>query len=697
VGGKAIERANAMYELRRGQKYALLAERLKLDLQSFSANQYAINRIRNELADLFTFQLFDLEAAIALDQELVVDNRSVVDTTGLFVPRSSAASGQIVADSTYIKAYIDISQDQIRKAAQTRLELNRTLLLGSAGVNSRKTTYEKSYLLEYLKQVKTDVGSTYAGTSDRTKLLSRLIRAEYELVRLTPGMLLEENKHFLDGSLTTKNFDSSEIDFLSLADYLSRSYRSTGDIRFAELALRIVYLPYQKLSNRDNRWRYNKLINRYISDLIEGHVKADRNIEALYFISLNKSRMLLEEKFTYLARIAKTSFSAIAAEQAIVSDSDGLPSQEWFRRQVSQSKGHLDFYVDGGFVAVSVGDTSAANSIPARQIALMPLNSRNAGALQDNSEGPPEEFVDTALFVSTVINGQVKIKRYAGSELEKIRADLEESYLSISGNLPRPSVQALKGLVGTVALPPNHSLSTDKWVSKFPISVLLDTPAVRSVSFFTTGGSSQLQTVRVAGMFNPKLLGGRGDLPGAQAEASRVKAIFPSAQLLTGEQATVRDFEKLSESNVIHLSMHGHFNSAEPMRSKLLLAGARYDGGRDDSNALFAEDIVKVSSLTGRDLVFAAACQTGLVATDRTNESELTGLLRPLAAGSNRNLILSLWNISDAATADFVQSFYDELNKTKNIDQSFTYAQQTLKRKYSHPYYWSAFYLLRTQ
>jgi CHAT domain-containing protein len=139
--------------------------------------------------------------------------------------------------------------------------------------------------------------------------------------------------------------------------------------------------------------------------------------------------------------------------------------------------------------------------------------------------------------------------------------------------------------------------------------------------------------------------------------------------------------------------MHGSFDPQSPLRSKLYFAGSHLDLRVDDPKALYAEDMAKFDALRDRDLIFAAACQTGIVASDKNNEGELIGILRPLTANRNKNIILSLWNVDDLATRDFVEAFYKSLFQSKDVRASFLKAQDAVRQKYKLPRYWAAFYL----
>ena len=55
---------------------------------------------------------------------------------------------------------------------------------------------------------------------------------------------------------------------------------------------------------------------------------------------------------------------------------------------------------------------------------------------------------------------------------------------------------------------------------------------------------------------------------------------------------------------------------------------------------------------------------------------------------------MSLWEVSDIATAYFMQNFYKSLFITKSKRKAFAQAQQLTKNKFESPYYWAAFILL---
>ena len=54
----------------------------------------------------------------------------------------------------------------------------------------------------------------------------------------------------------------------------------------------------------------------------------------------------------------------------------------------------------------------------------------------------------------------------------------------------------------------------------------------------------------------------------------------------------------------------------------------------------------------------------------------------------------SLWKVDDAATKDFMISFYQQYLTTKDKNLSFIHAQKIIKEKYKDPYFWGAFVMV---
>jgi CHAT domain-containing protein len=64
-----------------------------------------------------------------------------------------------------------------------------------------------------------------------------------------------------------------------------------------------------------------------------------------------------------------------------------------------------------------------------------------------------------------------------------------------------------------------------------------------------------------------------------------------------------------------------------------------------------------------------------------------------LQAGA-QSLVLSLWDVHDSATKDFIVAFYTELGKGCPKAEAMRIASIRLRERHPHPYYWAPFLLI---
>jgi hypothetical protein len=685
----AIERLNRLSAIRSSGDYIKLSDTLNNDLLFYKNNKFATQRILNEISDVYALQLFDLERSIEIDKTLLSQELLPSDPVGDFVPKSKISDNNILSNEEYMLRYSGKSSDALIKSAKTRLEKNVALLDGKANGSQRSYTFD--FLNSHLATVRSDLESTAENTSAKYMLLSRLIRTDYELISVNRNYSPVEYTRIQSGKFQLNNIDFNEINFLQLADYLLAAYKKSGEIKYAEMALETVYRPYVNLRDPNARWRYNKLINDYISTLIEANYRAGRFDEMLYYVSLNKSRMLLEERLAYAkgneGLAAKV--SDLTANDGVPRTSSGLPTKTWFKQRLSSTGPYIDFYVGGKYVAQSGGGQKLAKV----ERSTIPLTTRDFGV--EDVTLLADTFIDDALYVTQINGGKVvSVKKVSGSQLGSLKSQLDSTYQQIANGTHQGNEQAsfFKGLMAESGLPAKIVISPDKWLARHPMDFHLGAKVTRSVNFFTASSEGRLNDLRVSGFFNPTL-----DLSGAEQEAEAIRTYIPDAQVFKREAAQLSALQSASNASVVHLSMHGQFNANDPKSSRLAFAGAtRGSGVTSDPNSLYARDMYKYAALKDRDLIFAAACQTGLSAADQANENELMGILRPLTANRNKNIILSLWKVDDVATKDFVAAFYQRLAATRDVVTAFHYAQDEIRNKYQKPYYWAAFYLSKS-
>lgn len=112
----------------------------------------------------------------------------------------------------------------------------------------------------------------------------------------------------------------------------------------------------------------------------------------------------------------------------------------------------------------------------------------------------------------------------------------------------------------------------------------------------------------------------------------------------------------------------------------------------DNRGVLKSADIAALD-LSGSRLVVLSACGTALGHT--TANEGVYGLQRAFKKAGAGTLVMSLWNVSDVATGDFMIAFHRELMKNgNNRRKAFERPRRELRKKYSDPFYWAAFVMV---
>lgn len=216
-----------------------------------------------------------------------------------------------------------------------------------------------------------------------------------------------------------------------------------------------------------------------------------------------------------------------------------------------------------------------------------------------------------------------------------------------------------------------------------------------------------------------------GYLPGTLEEINNLNKLFSdnnkTTNILKGVEAKESAFKKLSASspNILHIATHGfffekkkenkeliNFSSKEskfriadnPLkRSGILLSGANYawlNGNNPyeiDNGILTAEEISNLD-LSNTDMVVLSACETGLG--DIDGSEGVYGLQRAFKMAGVDLIVMSLWEVPDKETAEFMYSFYTNWLEGVKVREAFNSTQRTMSNKYKdNPEKWAAFVL----
>ena len=114
-----------------------------------------------------------------------------------------------------------------------------------------------------------------------------------------------------------------------------------------------------------------------------------------------------------------------------------------------------------------------------------------------------------------------------------------------------------------------------------------------------------------------------------------------------------------------------------------------FESNKDDG-ILTSYEISKVD-LHNVDLVVLSACETGL---GEDFYDGIFGLQRAFKKAGVKSILMSLWNIDDKATSDYMGFFYNFLASGLSKHESYRRTVIEMRKKYQDPYYWASFVLL---
>ncbi|UKN00276.1 CHAT domain-containing protein [Paracrocinitomix mangrovi] len=223
-------------------------------------------------------------------------------------------------------------------------------------------------------------------------------------------------------------------------------------------------------------------------------------------------------------------------------------------------------------------------------------------------------------------------------------------------------------------------------------------------------------------------------LEGSAKEAESISKILKShkkeVDLFMDQIATEEKFREVSnDAEIIHIATHGFFfdnpekikneleinetanitfrgtdyayayskfiNTENPLlRSGIVFANANEIWTEEkplEKDGLLTAEEVSLLNLNQTELVVLSACETGLG--DIVGAEGVYGLQRSFKMAGTKNLIMTLWQVPDKESAEFMMLFYKYLAQTNSIEDSFRKAQSKMKKNYD-PYYWAAFVLL---
>jgi tetratricopeptide (TPR) repeat protein/CHAT domain-containing protein len=309
--------------------------------------------------------------------------------------------------------------------------------------------------------------------------------------------------------------------------------------------------------------------------------------------------------------------------------------------------------------------------------------------------------------------------------LEPLLKDVKNVFYSPSGLLHKLSLSAIdKG-------------GNNLLVDSYDLHLLSSTGLVMSPGGINIGAETSVSLFGgIAYTTEPAATETWTYLKGTLEEALMLDGIlrkeFAKVSTFTDSLATEANFRLFAQqSNILHIATHGFFfpdpkdvqiateaakeygeiefrggsrthglnnfvrNQNPLMRSGLVFAGVNdyWNGAKQivgDDGVLTALEVINVD-MRKTQLVVMSACETGLG--EIAGSEGVYGLQRAFKMAGTGFLVMSLWQVPDKETAEFMGFFYSQLLATKDLQRAFSNTQKEMRAKYD-PYFWAAFVLM---
>jgi CHAT domain-containing protein/Tfp pilus assembly protein PilF len=188
-------------------------------------------------------------------------------------------------------------------------------------------------------------------------------------------------------------------------------------------------------------------------------------------------------------------------------------------------------------------------------------------------------------------------------------------------------------------------------------------------------------------------------LPATRREAEEISKLAPRDRLpdiiklsldFSASRPAATD-PSLGDYRYVHFATHGLLDSQHPELSGILFSMFD-DKGAPQDGFLRAHEVFNLK--LSADVVVLSACQTGL---GKAVKGEgLVGLTRGFMYAGAPRVVVSLWSVNDAATAELMTRFYRGMLVEKlRPAQALQAAQVSMlhDKRFGEPFYWAAFTL----
>ena len=209
------------------------------------------------------------------------------------------------------------------------------------------------------------------------------------------------------------------------------------------------------------------------------------------------------------------------------------------------------------------------------------------------------------------------------------------------------------------------------------------------------------------------------DLSNTKDEVKRIEKTLMKdgfrVKAYLGSKGNAESFVALNgkSPSIVHIATHGFYYTPDEAKDNdflsgytdaMSLSGLVFAGGNAAwlgkknidgvlGGVLTAKDIANLD-FKGTDLLVLSACKT---AQGKVTSEGVFGLQRAFKKAGVGTIVMSLWNVDDKVTSEFMVAFYEQLtDKTNNWNKrkAFEQTKEIIRKKHPDPYYWAAFVML---
>ncbi|WP_439470520.1 CHAT domain-containing protein [Brevundimonas sp.] len=262
--------------------------------------------------------------------------------------------------------------------------------------------------------------------------------------------------------------------------------------------------------------------------------------------------------------------------------------------------------------------------------------------------------------------------------------------------VPDPAARSPGCPPSPVAIPRRPSNAAPLRLAAFGAPLLSGAPAD------PTRGAPAADTVMAGRLADVEKLKTLPYLRGSRLELETLKARYPDSLVRIGSEATEQavratDLDALSRARFVVFSTHGLMAGSAAAEPGLVMTPPD-EASEADDGYLSASEAAQLR--LNAEFVVLSACNTA-ASDGRPGGEGLSGLARAFFYAGARSVMVSHWEVSDAATTTLITATFADLDRHAIGDpgvraRALQAGQRAVRaeRRWSHPAYWAAFTLV---